>query len=684
MKFLKSTILVLMFSTIVHSQTIVNLQQASTIWYYPDSETSSDNPSDYSWSEETNLKQGVYIHVSPPERASVYLQQNNSWIKFTREYEGYMTQLRISYDGGSWQTIFNSSSKEETGWIQTPFTTLGSHTINIRWFDVAGNDYYRDYDVFIIPQSQKLYRSSNWNTVTCWEGNGDKTPIIISEGFDPYNVSPAEFLFSTGETLFSDLLTKGYSIYIVNYVLNTQSLKNNAAVYNSAATYISNLSNSDDMIAVGVSMGGLIVRYALAEAETNSNPLPFSNFVSVDSPQQGAIISKNLQDFLKDNTTSGFQQHGLNNTAARQMLNYNAYGSLKTQFFNSLNALNNGTGYPSMTRNIGVSFSNGSVNPSTGTWLKIVLDGTFPIIPIPFTNTTSFNLTSEELVAGSHLPTYLGATDPSPFKLWSIVPMGMTRSERYSNSNPTFIPYSSSLDIINQNSKFDITIQANANYFHNEFPQEVVDDLVDALIPPSAPQSFQVTFSYNQSPTLSWTANTELDIDGYRVYKKYTTSSGSQTINVFTSNNSYTDHDFTANYKFGDDVVEYWVVAVDTYDNVSEETQHISGDGTSNYQWKKANDEIAENIIKTYELYSNYPNPFNPTTQISYQLPKDGFVNLVVYNSLGQEVAKLVNKHQSSGKYTVEFNAKNLPSGLYIYKLQAGEFSSVKKMMLTK
>ena len=93
---------------------------------------------------------------------------------------------------------------------------------------------------------------------------------------------------------------------------------------------------------------------------------------------------------------------------------------------------------------------------------------------------------------------------------------------------------------------------------------------------------------------------------------------------------------------------------------------------------------IVEEMPKEYSLNSNFPNPFNPTTQISYQIPKNGFVNLVVYNALGQEVEVLVNQHQSSGKYSVQFNASSLPSGVYIYKLNAGEFSSVKKMILTK
>ncbi len=88
--------------------------------------------------------------------------------------------------------------------------------------------------------------------------------------------------------------------------------------------------------------------------------------------------------------------------------------------------------------------------------------------------------------------------------------------------------------------------------------------------------------------------------------------------------------------------------------------------------------------IDDFALESNYPNPFNPTTQISYQLPENSFVNLVVYNVVGQKVAELVNQEQTSGKYTVKFDASNLPSGVYIYKLQAGEFSDVKKMLLTK
>ncbi len=90
-------------------------------------------------------------------------------------------------------------------------------------------------------------------------------------------------------------------------------------------------------------------------------------------------------------------------------------------------------------------------------------------------------------------------------------------------------------------------------------------------------------------------------------------------------------------------------------------------------------------FLENYEFkISNYPNPFNPTTTIAYQIPKDRFVNLVVYNSLGQIVATLVNEHQTSGKYSVQFSANNLPSGVYFYKIESGSFSKANKMLLLR
>ncbi len=88
-------------------------------------------------------------------------------------------------------------------------------------------------------------------------------------------------------------------------------------------------------------------------------------------------------------------------------------------------------------------------------------------------------------------------------------------------------------------------------------------------------------------------------------------------------------------------------------------------------------------------LGQNYPNPFNPVTNITYNLPVDAMVKITVYNILGQEVKVLVNGLQNRGKYTIKFDAKNLASGMYIYRLEGEsvegkKFSDIKKMVIVK
>ena len=100
-------------------------------------------------------------------------------------------------------------------------------------------------------------------------------------------------------------------------------------------------------------------------------------------------------------------------------------------------------------------------------------------------------------------------------------------------------------------------------------------------------------------------------------------------------------------------------------------------------------DQVITNIEPTssptvYELYQNYPNPFNPSTKIKFDIPKSGFVSLKIYDITGREVSTLVNSELATGRYEFEWNGGQFASGVYFFRITAGEFVKVQKMMLIK
>lgn len=180
--------------------------------------------------------------------------------------------------------------------------------------------------------------------------------------------------------------------------------------------------------------------------------------------------------------------------------------------------------------------------------------------------------------------------------------------------------------------------------------------------------SFAAT-SKEGSVTLDWSTATETNNKGFEVERK-AAGSGYSTIGFVegsgTSTNiksySYTD----ANLQAG----KY------TY-----RLRQIDFDGTSAYS-KEVEVDVAQ--ISSYALEQNFPNPFNPETVIRFALPVAGNVDITVYNSLGQKVMTLLNGQREAGYHQVTFNAANLPSGLYFYKVESGVYSAVKKMMFMK
>jgi hypothetical protein len=131
-----------------------------------------------------------------------------------------------------------------------------------------------------------------------------------------------------------------------------------------------------------------------------------------------------------------------------------------------------------------------------------------------------------------------------------------------------------------------------------------------------------------------------------------------------------------------------------TYDGNNNQTEELYQDWDGS-AWKNITKQlntytpitaVNENLssINSYSLSNNYPNPFNPSTKITYSIPERATISLKVFNLLGSEVAELVKGEIEAGKYNINFNASSLPSGVYFYRLQAGSFIQTRKMILLK
>ncbi len=167
---------------------------------------------------------------------------------------------------------------------------------------------------------------------------------------------------------------------------------------------------------------------------------------------------------------------------------------------------------------------------------------------------------------------------------------------------------------------------------------------------------------------LNWQTKTEVDNYGFDVERSVISEEWEKIgfVEGYGNSNSPKSYSFTDNPN-GGSKFKYRLKQIDT-------------DGAYEYS------DIVEVEIIPYEfiLYQNYPNPFNPSTNIKSQVSESGFVSLKVYDVLGKEVATVINEEKPSGSYEIEFDATNLPSGVYFYRLQAGSFIETKKMVLMK
>ncbi|MDZ4711066.1 MAG: T9SS type A sorting domain-containing protein [bacterium] len=281
-------------------------------------------------------------------------------------------------------------------------------------------------------------------------------------------------------------------------------------------------------------------------------------------------------------------------------------------------------------------------------------------------------------------------------------PYSNPNTKSYSNSNSGIYIYYNSLS--NDLANFNIYRVGENGY---------TDSSILAITPPSRPMGIVVDY-YVQTenisrPIITWNHNKEPDMLRTDLKKRYkiwgathtTMNSVPTAYTLLTTCDidsgtapSYIDTSVIAQGSgwpgMGPMVeypVRYKVQAIDKYQDSSVRSDFGSIIGIYNCS---ICEDGPDNIIldpslpTEYSLYQNYPNPFNPETNIKFDLPEDNFVTIKVYDILGKEIFTLLNDFRNAGRYSINFNGSNFPSGIYYYKIKAGEFESIRKMILIK
>ncbi len=170
--------------------------------------------------------------------------------------------------------------------------------------------------------------------------------------------------------------------------------------------------------------------------------------------------------------------------------------------------------------------------------------------------------------------------------------------------------------------------------------------------------------------TLNWATSKETNNQGFDVERSLVGANSWAKVGTVTGNGTTTE---TKSYSFTERV---------TTGNYSYRLKQIDFNG--NFEYHNLSSEVNVGVPSEFAMSQNYPNPFNPSTKIDYDIATDGNVSVVLFDMSGREVAKLVNEFKTAGYYTVNFNASNLSSGMYFYRISAGNFAQTKKMVLVK
>jgi parallel beta-helix repeat protein len=216
----------------------------------------------------------------------------------------------------------------------------------------------------------------------------------------------------------------------------------------------------------------------------------------------------------------------------------------------------------------------------------------------------------------------------------------------------------------------------------SEFSTEIWNFWTNTKLEP--PEPFDLLSPINNATGLAtninfiWRKSNDNDPQDYATYKLIISKDEAFAEKVFEINTNL-DTVYSLIDKLPDNAQYYWkVIAGDTDSLLTESEIYSFTLGSVSV------DERLENMPNKYELYDAYPNPFNPTTTIKYSLPTDDFVKITIFNSMGKKIKILINQKQNAGYHTISWDAENLPSGIYMYRMESSTFSKVKKCLLVK
>ncbi len=196
------------------------------------------------------------------------------------------------------------------------------------------------------------------------------------------------------------------------------------------------------------------------------------------------------------------------------------------------------------------------------------------------------------------------------------------------------------------------------------------------LKPPKAPENLVATID-GESVDLVWSQSSDIDLMLYNIYRstRHDTTTAEYINSTPVGITTYQDSSLQLS-----NVYYYWITALDSIGNESAFSQSDSVDieVVSSFDQPRIQ-------VKKFHLQQNYPNPFNPITTINYELPITNYVDLSIYNLLGQKVVTLVSGRKAAGTYNVEWDASAFPSGIYIYRLMSDKgYVESKKLILLK